>query len=163
MIPVIDDLERDRAPLAAQVFQRYRNALDTMLRSEGMEHRASVHFLVNMLEAYYFADAQAINGVLGTKLKDYDGDVETIPHPKNDLKKLAHGFDAKKHGGTILAALNVIHVLSNPSTCRSLRTLFGWCSKAIGQPFTDIYQLKEGEYSPVTRSQIDALPDSPSV
>jgi hypothetical protein len=116
-----------------------------------------------MLEAYYFADAAAINAVLGTDIPDFEGDVETIPHPKNELKKLARGFDPKKHGGKILASLDVIHVLCNPSTCRSLRTLFGWCSKAIGRPFTDVYQLRNGSYWEVTRPQIDALPDSPSV
>ena len=54
-----------------------------------IECPASVHFLVNMLEAYYFAHAAATNGVLGTELEDFEGDVESIRHPKNDLKKPA--------------------------------------------------------------------------
>ena len=120
-------------------------ALDTILDPVGWKTRASVHFLVNMLEAYYFADAAAINGVLGTELIDFEGDVETIRHPKNDLKKLSPGFDEVEHGRLILERLDVIHVLSNPSTCRSLRTLFGWCSKAIGREFTDVYRAHERE------------------
>jgi len=82
-ILLIDDLEHDRAEEAEEVYARYRAALDVMLTPRGLESRASVHFLVNMLEAYYFADATAVNSVLGTDLEDFDGDVETIPHPKN--------------------------------------------------------------------------------
>ena len=64
---LIDDLEyrrRDQAPLA---FDRYRTALDIALKA--LKHRASVHFLVYMLEAYYFADARAINAVLETSFQ----------------------------------------------------------------------------------------------
>ena len=39
-----------------------------------------------MLEAYYFADAQAINAVLETSLPDREGDVETIRNPKSNLR-----------------------------------------------------------------------------
>lgn len=53
-------------------------------------------------------------------------------------------------------------VLANPRTCRSLRTLFGWCSLAIGRPFDEKYQLAEGDYLDLTRPQIDALPASPA-
>jgi len=38
-------------------------------------------------------DDNAINAVSGTNLEDYDGDVEMIHHPKNNLKKLHAGFD----------------------------------------------------------------------
>jgi hypothetical protein len=116
-----------------------------------------------MLEAYYFAHAAAINGALGTELIDFEGDVETIRHPKNELKKLSPGFDEVEHGRLILEQLDVIHVLSNPSTCRSLRTLFGWCSKAIGLEFTDVHELRNGSYFEVTRPQIDALLAPPSI
>jgi hypothetical protein len=159
---LIDDLEHDYKEQAEEVFQRYRVALDTLLQPVGLETRASVHFLVNMLEAYYFADASAINGVLGTELDDHQGDVETIRHPKNDLKRIRPGFDEVAHGRLILERLDVTRVLSNPSTCRWLRTLFGWCTKAIGREFTDICQLRSGSYHEVTRPQIDTLPDSPS-
>ena len=161
---LIDDLEHDARDQVQDVFQRYRLALDTILRPVGLSAQASVHFLVNMLEAYYFADAAAINGVLETELSDFEGDVEMgIRHPKNQLKRLSPGFDEVEHGRLILEQLDVVHVLSNPSTCRSLRTLFGWCSKAIGREFTDVYQLRNGSYFPVTRPQVDALPDSPSI
>jgi hypothetical protein len=51
-------------------------------------------------------------------------------------------------------------VLANPDTCRSLRTLFGWCSRAIGREFFDVYQLANRSYFDMTRSQIEALPDA---
>jgi hypothetical protein len=158
---LVDDLEHDFRDQAQAVFQRYRLALDTILDPVGLSARASMHFLVNMLEAYYFADVAAINGALGTTLNDFDGDVETIRHPKNKLKDLSPGFDEVEHGRSIIELLDVVRVLSNPRTCASLRTLFGWCTKAIGQEFTDLYQLKDGDYCKVTRPQIDALPAPP--
>ena len=114
-----------------------------------------------MLEAYYFADAAAINAVLGTELADHEGDVETIRHPKNELKRLHPGFDEIQHGQAIIECLDIPHVLSNPATCRSLRTLFGWCSRAIGRDVNDVYQLANGSDFEVTRPQIDALPGPP--
>ena len=124
-----------------------------------MKQPLSVHFLVYMLEAYYFADAQAINAVLGTTLEDYQGDVETIRHPKGDLKELYRdrGFDQKEHGGKILQQLDVEKVLSNPDTCASLRTLFAWCWKCLGQTPTDQYRLADGKLSEITRSQLDYI------
>jgi hypothetical protein len=152
---LVDDLEGDRVGQQQAIFQRYRQALDTMLGP--LRNRASIHFLVNMLEAYYFAHAQAINSVLATQLIDYEGDVETIRHPKNELKTLFRGFDEIEHGRQILSQLDVPHVLSRAETCASLRTLFGWCSRALDEPPTDIYQLLGGVYNPITRPQIDAL------
>ncbi len=154
-VVLVDDLEQDRADAIKDVFDRYRLALDKMLGVN--RHRASVHFFVHMLEAYYFADAQAINAVLGTELNDYEGDVETIPHPKAELKKLASGFDEVEHGRQIVARLDVPHVLSTPEACASLRTLFGWASAAISEQPTDQYQLVDGHYSEVTKPQIDSL------
>jgi len=152
---LVDDLEADRMSGAQAIFQRYRDALNQILGER--RHRASVHFLVNMLEAYYFADANAINAVLGTNLEDYEGDVETIPHPKKDLKMLCANFDEIEHGKAIVAELNVQHVLSRPETCASLRTLFGWCSKAIEQTPTDEFELVRGSYNEVTKKQVDEL------
>ncbi len=151
-----DDLEADRAPQAAEVYRRYRDALDTIL-TEPQMRRASVHFFVNMLEAYYFADANAINEVLGTDLEDHEGDVETIRHPKNELKKRYRGFDEVEHGKAILGRLDLPHVLSRPETCAALRALFGWCSKAIGEAPSDRFQLVHGAYDELTRGQIDEL------
>lgn len=152
---LVDDLEHDRAQAIEGVFARYRLALDTMLGPH--KHRASVHFLVHMLEAYYFADAQAINAVLGTELRDYEGDVERIAHPKRELKKLVAGFDEIGHGRQIVARLDVTRVLSIPDRCASLRTLFGWGSAALGHRPSDQYQLIKGRYHEVTKPQIDAL------
>ena len=50
---LIDDLEHDHIHQAADVFQRYRSAFDTILTSAEHRARTSVHFLVNMLEAYF--------------------------------------------------------------------------------------------------------------
>jgi len=152
---LLDDLEYDRTAQAQQIFERYRNVLDTILLDQ--KHRASVHFLVNMLEAYYFADAATVNGVLGTNLNDYKGDVETIIHPKNDLKQIYSGFKEKEHGGRILDRLNVENVLSDPNTCASLRTLFAWCLKALGEVPTDKYQLLSGKLSEITKAQLDNI------
>ncbi len=153
---LVDDLEADRASRATEVYRRYREALHTIL-SESQRRRASVHFFVNMLEAYYFADAKAINAVLGTSLEDYQEDVETIRHPKNDLKGHHSGFDEVEHGRAIVARLDLPHVLSRPETCAALRTLFGWCSKAIGQTPSDRFQLARGSYSELTKRQIGEL------
>ncbi len=157
---LIDDLEYDRRDQAQQVFDRYRLALDTVLNT--LKHRASVHFLVNMLEAYYFADAQAINAILKISLSDDEGNVEEIRHPKNKLKGLYSCFDAIKHGGAILDKINIEHVLSRPNTCASLRTLFAWCIKVLAKysdfdpaSFDDKYRLHEGKLSEITGTQLD--------
>ena len=159
---LIDDLEYDRRNEAQEVFERYRLALDTILNE--LKHRASVHFLVNMLEAYYFANAQAINAVLKTALSDYEGDVEEIHHPKGDLKGLYPRFNEIKHGGAILDKINIEHVLSCPDTCASLRTMFAWCVKVLETysdhdctDFYDKYRLHDGKLSEITRTQLDTL------
>ncbi len=152
---LLDDLEHNRTDRAPQIFDKYRNVLDTILLDQ--KHRASVHFLVNMLEAYYFADAATVNGVLGTSLNDYEGDVETIRHPKGELKQIYSGFNEKEHGGQILDRLDVEKVLSDPNTCASLRTLFAWCLKALGQIPTDKYQVSSGKLSNITKAQLDNI------
>ena len=154
---LIDDLEAKRSQDIQQVFDRYRLALDTML-SESQAHRASVHFLVNMLEAYYFADAQTVNAVLGTDLVDFEGDVETIRNPKRDLKGFSPGFDEREHGRQIVERLNIPHVLSRADACCSLRTIFAWVYTAIEEPDCEIGPLLCGCYNETTKGQIDALP-----
>ena len=153
---LVDDLEHDRGPIAGAVFGRYRGALDRVL-APGDRRRASVHFLANMLEAYYFADTAAINAVFGTVLTDHPDDVETIRNPKRELKSICSGFHEIRNGRDIIKKLNVEHVLSNHATCAFLRTLFAWCSKAIGEKPTERYQLVDGVRSDVTKSQIDRL------
>lgn len=155
---LVDDLESDRRAFAAEVSLRYRTAFDHIL--EGQKHRASVHFLANMLEAYYWADAKAVNAVLGTDWADHDGDVEAIRHPKNDLKARSPGFDEIEHGRPIVNGLDLRHVLSHPDRCASLRTLIGWCWRALGRAPGDEYRLADGSYFDVTRGQIDLLPDA---
>jgi hypothetical protein len=107
-----------------------------------------------MLEAYYFADAAAVNAVLGTSLVDHAGDVEELRHPKNDLKKLYPGFDEVIHGEAIVKRLDVEHVLGNPQTCASLRTLFGWCVQATGGTVGASFCLDTGIHDVVTGSQL---------
>ena len=162
---LIDDLEPDWRDQAQQVYERYRHALDTILLPN-QQRRAAVHFLVNMLEAYFFADANAVNTVLGLNppLEDHNGDVEEIRNPKSLIKHQFQGYNEIEHGGAILERLDVEHILSNPATCAWLRTLFAWCVRALAAypdsdslPIPD-YKLAEGVFSPITRGQIDALP-----
>ena len=154
---LVDDLEHSRRDIAREVYHRYRRALDLMLEPLELEAFASVHFLVNMLEAYYFAQATAINAVLGTQLDDHHDDVETIRHPKGDLKQIYSGYREMAHGELIVRNLDLKHVLARPDTCASLRTLIGWCAKAVGRPFDTDYQLESGVYSLLTGSQIGRL------
>ena len=70
---LVDDLEHERREKHHETFARYRAALDSVLPAE-CRHRVSVHFLVNMIEAYYLADAAAVNAVLGTTLPDFKGE-----------------------------------------------------------------------------------------
>ncbi len=153
---LVDDLEADRSNSAVEIFDRYRLALDTIL-TESQSRRASVHFLVNMLEAYYFADSQAINSALNTKLDDYDGDVETIDNPKSRMKNLCPGFDVVEDGCRIIGRLSICHVLSREDTCSSLRTMFAWIFKAIGEPESELRDALDGRYSDVTKGQIVLL------
>ena len=154
---LIDDLEPKRSKDIQRVFDRYRRALDSVL-DENQARRASVHFLVNMLEAYYFADAQAVNAVLGTDLDDFEGDVETIRNPKSELKGLCPGFNEREHGRLIVERLNVLHVLSPADACCSLRTIFAWSYTAIEEPDCEIRPLLDGCHNEITKGQIDALP-----
>jgi hypothetical protein len=152
---LLDDLERRRREIHKEVFDRYRAALDML--NEDLRRRTSVHFLVNMLEAYYFAHADAINGVLGTELEDYNGDVEEIRNPKNLLEGMRPGFKEIDHGKEIVALLDMNHVLGNPDTCASLRSLFKWCILAGRGDVTDRFQLLSGICSPITSPQLTAL------
>ena len=156
---LIDDLEQNRRSHAPVVLNRYQSAFDAILNS--LRHRASVHFLVNMLEAYYFADAQAINAVLRTSLSDYEGDVETIRNPKSDLRQMQPSFREIDDGGRILNQIDIEHVLSHPDACASLRTLFAWCVEVLAQhpnfdraDFEDKYNLHNGQLSKITGTQL---------
>lgn len=152
---LVDDLEHARREQHQEIFERYRGSFDTMLREESW--RASVHFLVMMVEAYYFAHADAVNQVLGTALSDHEDDVESIRHPKNQLKKVYPGFREVAHGKEIVKRLDLEHVLGDPNTCASLRTAVAWCWKAMGLPDTQRFRLDTGRLHAVTSPQLVRL------
>ena len=156
-VVLVDDLEEDRSEIVGQVFDRYRLALDTILKPD-QARRASVHFLVNMLESYFFADIKTVNQVLGTDLEEHEGDVEEIRNPKADMKRHYPRYDEIADGTRIVEGLDIPRVLSRKETCASLRTMFAWIWKAIGEPKGERFQLQDGRYYDVTRSQICALP-----
>jgi hypothetical protein len=158
---LIDDVEAGRRSRIEQVYERYRRALDTMLSGDE-RRRVAVHFLANMLEAYYFANSAAINEALGTAVLagDYDGDVEEIPHPKNEIKNLFAGFDERNDGAKIVPRLDLDHILRNPETCAFLRSLFGWCVARLSEnaevwhdELTACYRLEGGRQEALTRDQ----------
>ncbi|MCY4215320.1 MAG: hypothetical protein OXF68_17070 [Gammaproteobacteria bacterium] len=149
---LVDDLESNRSHDAAAVFDRYRRALDTVLK-EDQKPKAAVHFLVNMLEAYYFGDAAAVNAVLGTNLEDFKGDVETIRNPKSKLKTVCAAFDEKEHGPMIVRELNVLRILSRADSCASLRTMFAWAAEATRSNL----DIPNGRWFTVTEPQIHTL------
>ncbi len=151
LVLVVDDLEGDRKSQRDRVYRRYREALDHTLGPH--YSRASVHFLVNMLEAYYFADPRAVREALGIELAEPEGDVEEIRHPKNELKRLARGFDEVTHGHEIVSSLDLERVLSNPQTCGSLRVLVRWCMKKMGENEAR-FCLATGIYDRITGSQL---------
>ena len=62
---------------------------------------------------------------------DHPTDVEQIGHPKGELKRLWPGFDEKEHAGPILRCLDTEHVLSRPTECCFLRTMFAWCVEKL--------------------------------
>jgi len=152
---VIDDLEKGGRPMREDVYNRYRSALDGLLGDRAW--KAAVFFLVNMLEAYYFAHARAVNEVLGTALEDYSGDVEDIPHPKNQLKQLDSRFDEIQHGRQIVEGLDLTQVLGRAETCRGLRSLFAWCRRVAGDPLDTTFRLANGEREPITSIQVESL------
>lgn len=162
---VVDDLEGDRRGGLQTIWQRYRIAIDTMLLPEEQQ-RASAHFLANMLEAYYFADCQAVNAALGANVlaSDHDGDVEDIAHPKNELKRAARlagtTFKERQDGASIVRNLDIARVLSNQNTCAFLRSLFSWCVRRLvascpiwDASVSEAFALGDGIQAELTRHQ----------
>lgn len=162
---LIDDVEHDRRSELGAIWNRYRTALDTLLTPDERS-RASVHFLANMLEAYYLADSTAVNSAFGVSFleSDFRGDVEQIRHPKNDLKARARSisisFDELADGQKIVSQLNVSHILSEPSSCAFLRALFGWCVRKLmencpvwDESLASEFCLAEGVQAPLTSQQ----------
>lgn len=164
LVIIIDDLEYDRKDKATELFSSYRNAIETVVPDIQMRRRVSIHFLVMMLEAYYFADVQAINKALGTNIpRDYAGDVESIRNPYSEIKQIFRNFDKREDGAKIIPRLNIEHILSNPKTCASLRTLFAWCVEAILDFYPEFqnefpnYHLEDGIQYAVTNGQLSIL------
>ena len=149
---LIDDLEQNRRKEVENILKRYRTALDVMLLDR--KRRASVHFLANMLEAYFYADPKSVKEALGLELEEFKGDVEDIRNPKADLKKVFPGYNEIRDGGEVLRRLDAESVLSDPGTCAFLRTLFAWCTRALRKDFTDKFQLRNGNMSDVTGIQL---------
>jgi hypothetical protein len=162
---VLDDVEHDRRHQIADVFGRYRAALETMLRPEDYS-RAAVHFFSNMIEAYYLAHSDAVNSAVGKNVldADHEGDVEAIRHPKDALKRLAKrcdiAFDEKAHGAAIVSRIDVDHVLSRPNSCAFLRALFAWCVRQLlaSCPIWDAslanrYEIPQGDQADLTARQ----------
>ncbi len=157
---VIDDLE-SRDP--QQVYDVYRLAVNSLLKPE-QKARVSVHFLVQMLEAYYFAHADAVNIALKLKnpISDYSDDVETIRHPKGKLKKIS-SYREIEDSEKISRELDLEHVLSDPNSCGFLRSCVAWIVKSLGgyanQKYIQSlnleqkYHLHDGITNPVTRNQ----------
>lgn len=157
---VIDDLETH--PVPDDVFARYRTALDAVLARQNLSNRAGVFFLVNMLEAYYFAHAAAVNEVAGRQVldADYDGDVEDMPHPKGDLKAVWPEFREIQHGQQIVSRLRVEYVLRNPDRCCWLRSIFAWCLDHLSRQdavwddaLAERFQLPRGQCVPLVLNQ----------
>lgn len=156
---VIDDLEgHDPLP----TFRLYRAALDAVLAKPGLSTRASVHFLVNMLEAYFFAHADALNQAAGFQViaVDHSTDVEAIPHPKNRLKQLWSAFGEVEPAGHVLKQLDLAHVLSRPDQCCWLRSLVAWCMDRLkehgafyGAVDPARFRLNDGCKTPLTYNQ----------
>lgn len=170
---LIDDLEHDRRDRKEALFQKYRQTLDQMLITEQQRRHTSVHFLVNMLEAYYFADVNAINSALelNPPISQEPDDVETLRHPKRKLQNILRNppynlaFREKRDGGEILSCLNIMTVLANSQSCRALRTLFAWCHFVLKHHpqyeqtnlphFALACHLEDGEHWDVTFKQLE--------
>lgn len=154
---LIDDLEWGRKEGHREHFERYGQALDHGLGTPALRRRAAVFFLVMMLEAYYFGDpamlcAELRIDALPQDLSDVD--VETIRHPKHELKRLRPGFDEIVDGQRLVGRLDVANVLANPERCAALRTLFAWCARALGIPWGSGTGFLDGALCAVTRSQL---------
>ncbi len=159
---LIDDLE-GRDP--QHVYDTYRTIIDYSLKPE-QKTRVSVHFMVNMLEAYCFADADAVNIALELELKDqisdYSGDVESISHPKGKLKKIS-SYHEIEDSEKIFKELDLEHVLSDPNSCGFLRSCVAWIVKNFeGHSNQDYiqslnleqkYHLHDGIMNPITHNQ----------
>lgn len=147
---IVDDLEHQRRDQCEDVYDRYCEILDRHLPKSDRT-RASVHFLVNMLEAYYFAHSNAVTEALdlAPPFLPKDGDVEEIRNPKSELRQLLRSdygldYDEIRDGERIVRRLELDIILSNPTTCASLRTLVAWCDEKMeDHPLYETLNWKE--------------------
>jgi hypothetical protein len=119
--------------------------------------------LRNMLEAYYFAHANAVNSVAGQAIlaADHPTDVEDIRHPKRELTRLWPGrFREIDDGRRIVASLDLSHVLARPAECCWLRSMIAWCLDRFRERnavypglLEDAYCVKSGQKAPLTYPQ----------
>ena len=130
LLVLIDDLEHDRRGSIESIFELYRGALDLLL-DDAQRSRASVHFLANMLEAYFFADPRAVEEALDSELASPESDVEQIRNPKGLLKQKIPGYGEKHHGGMILDRIDLHRVLAEPQACGWLRSCVAWLVRGI--------------------------------
>ncbi|MBA4030118.1 MAG: hypothetical protein C0478_04380 [Planctomyces sp.] len=162
---LVDDLETGRRTVAETQFNFYREQIHRILDTKPeIKNRFSVHFFVNMVEAYYFNHPEVVNDVCGTSLTAQPGDVENIRHPKGRLKELVsqlergRKFDEMVDGTAIAKKLDLQKVLDNSEHCRALRTLVAWIWEAMGRKRGEEYQLQKGHYWEVTASQLKEPP-----
>ncbi len=161
---LIDDLEEISKEEAVEKFRRYRAALDAALDSPD-RRRASVHFLVNMLEAYFFAQPDAINVALEleTPIPSQDIDVESIRNPKSRLRQLFPAYNEIEHAALILDLLELDTILANSIHCSALRTCVKWIVDQLREypdqayfdslTFEERFHLHDGALYEVTKDQ----------
>lgn len=130
LVLLIDDLEYSRRDQSQDIFRLYREAIDKLLTEEETS-RAAVHFLVNMLEAYFFADPQAVQRALSVDIGPYADDVEDLRHPKGELKARLGSYRERRDAGAILEQLELGRVLADPVTCAWLRACVAWLDEAL--------------------------------
>lgn len=172
ILVLVDDLEHDRRDQVESIFELYREALDKALH-EGDKPRAAVHFLVNMLEAYFFADPGALEQVLRIELEAHDGDVEEIRNPKGLLKRYLPDYTERQDGGRILEYLDLFKVLGDPQTCAWLRSCISWIVRAFRAGLDPSLcakldetgatcHLEDGRCAPLTLDQKSSVRDRPA-
>lgn len=156
---LVDDLEWERKDEIERVFATY-SPRPVLFGDSTSAGRVGVFFLRMMREAYYWADLSAVESLLGQPRSspNVPDDVEEIRNPKGLIEGKWPNFKDREHAGPILKALDVDWVLADPTTCASLRTLYAWCSRAMGFRDAERFQLRDGRRCPVTSPQIDRLP-----
>lgn len=153
-IILVDDIESSRRSQIDLVYKNYIAIFDKELGN--YRKNASVHFFVNMIEAYFFADSNSINSVFNKAIVDDSDDVEDIKNPKVKLKSIVGQYHEIDDLGRLLNSLSVGHVLSKPDTCGYLRVLFAWCIK-VANLHMNKYCLQDGILGDATKQQLSQV------